>query len=207
MLSGEYWLKPGGRVQEADRESHGQYGHDVHACIEARASIQELLGLGRSVEYSEGPDDWNAWLENTAAAIGGDTSNPYNSLEDAGVPDPLISASRGGPSASEYAITAWGWVRVHGCNIETASVAPDKLRQIARAIERAAEMEGRQIGEASVFHLDIHGRAGKATLAQMHGGRLGSRPAKLPAPEWFPPVAIAHDRAAVHPCYHGEIGG
>lgn len=160
--SGEFWITDG---QALDASENGDYNHESYVIERVSAEVGEHFNL-----YSDMPD----WSEIESAALkeildsSDEQSRPQiqqkfeddpdtviiDYLKNAGVENAydLVEIAHGGGDARNYAIVRWGWKRLEGNNIETWTITPGDMQDIANGLWDAYQ-EG---ALKSTFNINVY---------------------------------------------------
>jgi len=185
-LNGEYWITDDGSVMYADGDV-GDYNHEGYVIMQLQGQIADEFGVDAEPEFS----DWDETKAKIVQEILDDSTPeeraPLEELYDDEGADPIILQkmmesdpqnaeeklylANGFGDAREYAIMKWGWKRVAGNNIESASLTPHDMQVIARGIGEIDEY----LADDAEFSISVYGDQNyDVTLAELEAGRLNS---------------------------------
>lgn len=130
-LDGEFWLMDG-QAMFADGDI-GEMNHEGYAIDHAQREVMDMMGAPS--EYTDGEfadwDEFISWLE-----IEHDGEDGYlKAMKEAGVSDELYQTALGMGDTRSYAAEQWGWIRMHGNNVQMRDAS--QLKELGDGIADA----------------------------------------------------------------------
>ncbi len=186
QLRGEYWIEEGGEVM-GDMEN-GDYNHEGYAMNRVQGEIMDEFGVYADSDFI----DWDGEskqqiLQEILDDENEQTRAKFQQMIEDGEEDEVIlmkmresdpegadekmAMANGFGDARMYAIMKWGWKRIAGNDIESASLTPHDMQVIARGIY---DIEN-NVADDAEFYISVYGgKSYEVTLAELEAGKLNT---------------------------------
>ena len=151
-LRGEYWLDSG-QSMFADGDI-GDMNHEGYAIDNAQ---REILSAMDGDEFSEGDGvDWDGFIAHLEE-VHGDEDGYLAAMKEAGISDELYQTALGMGDVRQYAAEQWGWIRVHGNDVQMRDLSQldDLASGLADAHQDDVDGQSFNIETKDAYYTDV----------------------------------------------------